>query len=147
MSRNSLAHIRLQADKERLAGLKERLTAAAAAAGWGGEELNRFELVVEEAVINIMLHAYQGEPGGLEVELLADRQGELLLRLQDQGPAFNPLEAAAPDLSAPLDERRIGGLGVHFMQSLTDGMTYRREDGTNRLELLFRRRSAASCKE
>jgi len=143
MRSDQLLHCELQADTRLLVGLKQQLVDAAAAAGWSGDDLNRFELVVEEAVINIMLYAYPKGGGSLTVEL---RQGDghlLQLQLEDQGPPFNPLEPRELDLSAPLEERSIGGLGVHLVQSLSDGMSYQRENGNNRLELLFRPRTTA----
>lgn len=137
-----LVQIELQADTRLLAGLKQQLVESAAAAGWTGDDLNRFELVVEEAVINIMLYAYPEDGGSLQVVLWQGQDNELRLQLQDQGLSFNPLEAREPDLSAPLEERSIGGLGVHLVQSLSDGMAYKRQNGSNLLQLIFRPRTA-----
>lgn len=137
-----LVQIELQADTRLLAGLKQQLVESAAAAGWTGDDLNRFELVVEEAVINIMLYAYPEDGGSLQVVLWQGQDNELRLQLQDQGLSFNPLEAREPDLSAPLEKRSIGGLGVHLVQSLSDGMAYKRQNGSNLLQLIFRPRTA-----
>lgn len=143
MMSRQLVQIELLADTQLLTGLKQQLVDAAAAAGWSGDDLNRFELVVEEAVINIMLYAYPEGGGSLTVNLWQAEDHALHLQLQDQGPPFNPLEPRELDLSAPLEERSIGGLGVHLVQSLSDGMAYQREGGSNQLELIFRRRAAA----
>lgn len=143
MMSRQLVQIELLADTQLLTGLKQQLVDAAAAAGWSGDDLNRFELVVEEAVINIMLYAYPEGGGSLTVNLWQTEDHALHLQLQDQGPPFNPLEPRELDLSAPLEERSIGGLGVHLVQSLSDGMAYQREEGSNLLELVFRRRTAA----
>lgn len=143
MTSLQLVQIELLADTQLLTGLKQQLVDAAAAAGWSGDDLNRFELVVEEAVINIMLYAYPEGGGSLTVNLWQTEDHALHLQLQDQGPPFNPLEPRELDLSAPLEERSIGGLGVHLVQSLSDGMAYQREGGSNLLELVFRRRAAA----
>lgn len=137
-----LVQIELQADTRLLAGLKQQLVESAAAVGWTGDDLNRFELVVEEAVINIMLYAYPEDGGSLQVVLWQGQDNELRLQLQDQGLSFNPLEAREPDLSAPLEKRSIGGLGVHLVQSLSDGMAYKRQNGSNLLQLIFRPRTA-----
>ncbi|NJD37987.1 MAG: ATP-binding protein [Geobacter sp.] len=143
MRPGQLVRCELQADTRLLAGLKQQLVDAVAELGWSCDDLNRFELVVEEAVINIMLYAYPDGGGSLAVELWQG-DGQLLhLQLEDQGPPFNPLEPRKLDLSAPLEERSIGGLGVHLVQSLSDGMSYQRENGSNRLELVFRQRVTA----
>ena len=143
MRSGQLLQRELQADTRLLVGLKQQLVDAVAAAGWSGDDLNRFELVVEEAVINIMLYAYPEGNGSLTVELWQGDGHLLHLQLKDQGPPFNPLEPRELDLSAPLEERSIGGLGVHLVQSLSDGMSYQRENGSNLLELVFRQRVTA----
>ena len=56
----------------------------------------------------------------------------------DDGHAFNPLEAPPPDLSLPMEKRPIGGLGIHLLRELSDGITYERRNGTNRLVLTKR---------
>ena len=58
----------------------------------------------------------------------------------DDGPRFDPLEEAPefdPDL--PIEERRIGGVGVHLVRTLVDDASYRYEDGKNRLILVIPR--------
>lgn len=133
----------LQIAKEQLTAVKLQLCEAAATAGWTGADLNRFELVLEEAVVNIMVHAYSGNSGELLVELHAAPSQGLLLILEDRGGLFDPTAMPPPDLASPLEERAIGGLGVHLMHSLSDGMVYRRDGAVNHLELSFRHRSSA----
>lgn len=66
------------------------------------------------------------------------QQGQLLLTILDDGIAYNPLEAPEPDLSLPLEQRPIGGLGVHLMRKLMDTVHYERREGKNRLEMVKR---------
>ena len=56
----------------------------------------------------------------------------------DDGHAFNPLEAPTPDLSLAMENRPLGGLGIHLLRKLADGITYERRNGTNRVVLTKR---------
>lgn len=60
------------------------------------------------------------------------------ITVTDDGIPFDPTQFAAVNTSAPIRERPVGGLGIHMMRKLTDGMTYRRAEGRNCLELLKR---------
>ena len=60
--------------------------------------------------------------------------------VEDDGEPFNPLEAAEADTSKPLEERAIGGLGVHLVRKLTDALEYQRHEGRNLLVMKKRLR-------
>ena len=47
------------------------------------------------------------------------------------GIPFDPTQYPSPDLTVPGEQRQIGGLGIHYIRKMSDGMTYRREDGRN----------------
>lgn len=53
--------------------------------------------------------------------------------VEDDGRPFNPLEAPEPDLAAPVEERKVGGLGIHLIRNMMDHLEYRRLQGTNLL--------------
>jgi anti-sigma regulatory factor (Ser/Thr protein kinase) len=55
--------------------------------------------------------------------------------IEDDGIAYNPLTSPAPDVTAPLHARRVGGLGVHFVKNLMNEVEYKRIGGRNRLVL------------
>ena len=66
---------------------------------------------------------------------LAD--GRLFAELCDDAAPFDPLTQAQPAvLEGPLDERPIGGLGLHFVRTLMDEVSYRRDGALNRLTLI-----------
>ena len=60
--------------------------------------------------------------------------------LTDYAFAYNPLQAPAPDTTLDLDEREVGGLGVHFLRQLADEVSYQRIEagghGANRLRIV-----------
>ncbi|MFK8252754.1 ATP-binding SpoIIE family protein phosphatase [Ancylobacter terrae] len=92
-------------------------------------------LALDELITNVVSYAW---PAGGEhhARLTLDvADGSLIAELVDDGVAFNPLEVDAPDLDAPLDERRVGGLGVHFVLTFMDDIRYERIGGRNHLTL------------
>jgi anti-sigma regulatory factor (Ser/Thr protein kinase) len=92
-------------------------------------------LALEEVVTNIISYGYD-TPGAhvIAVELdVAD--GIVTTTIEDDGRPFDLSEAAEPDVSAPLEERSVGGLGLLLIRRLMDDVTYERRNGRNRLTL------------
>jgi anti-sigma regulatory factor (Ser/Thr protein kinase) len=88
---------------------------------------------LEEIVTNVICHGCcDGSHASIEVEL-ALQPDELVMTVEDSATPFDPLQAPAPDLEAALEDRPIGGLGVHLVRKLMDRVTYERRDGKNRL--------------
>ncbi len=87
------------------------------------EEMYAIHLVCEEIVVNIVNYAYPDNNGYLIVELMND--GKILsIVFRDGGIPFNPLEKGVPDISLPLEEREIGGLGIFLTQQMMDVVSY-----------------------
>ena len=92
-------------------------------------------VAIEELVSNVIRHG--GRPGirpriTVTAALTA---GELQVTVADNAAAFNPLDVPPPDLTSPLDERDVGGLGLHFVKTLMDDVRYRRQYGRNHVRL------------
>lgn len=97
-----------------------------------------FGVALDEVVSNVVKYGYQGgseQPVVIEVFV---RPGRLEVEVIDEGEPFNPLEQQAPDTNQALDERPIGGLGIHLVKELMDDVTYRRQDGRNHLRFAKR---------
>ncbi len=96
----------------------------------------KIRLSVEEAVENVVRYAYEGGMGWMEVGTELDPEGVMLtIVLRDAGVPFNPLEKADPDITASLEERQIGGLGIFLCKQLMDHIEYKYEDGCNVLTM------------
>ena len=96
----------------------------------------QLNLAIEEATTNVIMYAY---PEGTEgkVELGASRQGDnLIFTLADWGKPFDPTAAPKADISASLDDRPIGGLGIHLVRTIMDGVSYKRAEGKNVLTMI-----------
>lgn len=96
------------------------------------------ELSSEEHFTNICNYgAPDGQPVFVEVELSWKEDG-IELVFSDDGVPFNPLEHPKPDLSAPIESRPIGGLGIHMIRESMDEVQYSRQGGKNVLRMLKR---------
>ncbi|MBV8819686.1 MAG: ATP-binding protein [Acidobacteriaceae bacterium] len=109
----------------------------ALAAGLSEERASELDLIIEELIINVCNYAYPEEtPGDVTITYSVPARGELSVEVADQGIAFNPLEAPPPDLSLSLEARPMGGLGIHLVKTIATSLTYRYEQGWNRLSFV-----------
>jgi len=93
-------------------------------------------LAIEELVTNCMKYGYD-DAAEHEVDIeLAVRDGALVIHVVDDGRAFNPVEAPAPDTTLAPEERRIGGPGLHMLRTFSDRMTYERRGRFNHVTLV-----------
>ena len=92
-------------------------------------------LALEEWFINIVKYGY-GDQSEHHIQIGVDFRNNILrLTIIDDGRPFNPLEYPLPDLQKPLEERKIGGVGLHLIQNLMDTVNYNRQNETNILVL------------
>jgi serine/threonine-protein kinase RsbW len=94
-------------------------------------------LALEEACCNVIEHAYEGQGGELNVGFETVGR-DVILTVHDHGHAFDPDTIAAPDLSVPLVDRPIGGLGLHIMGQVMDDLRFSFSDTGNTLVMLKR---------
>lgn len=96
--------------------------------------MRQLELLIEEIFVNICRYSYpENAPGSVTITCAIPKSGELSIEVGDQGIEFDPLAAPAPDLTLDLEQRPIGGLGIHLLKTLAGSLSYRREQGWNRL--------------
>lgn len=129
--------LRLPAAEESIEQFSAFILGHAKTAGMSQERFPILELALEELLVNVVSYAYDGEPGWIRVGC-GTLQGRFLLWIEDQGKPFNPLARAEPDVNEGIDERRVGGLGIHLVKSMTDGLTYSRHGNSNLLEVQFK---------
>ena len=121
----------------------------------GHEDMLGFvELAVEELLVNVVNYAYAGADGPdatlsdqakwgmLELgfrQVSMDDVPYLCVWIRDWGAPFDPfLEAPEPDTSLDVDERPVGGLGVHLVKNVSAHHCYSGTDGENTIELYFK---------
>ncbi|MEN9678715.1 MAG: anti-sigma regulatory factor [Verrucomicrobiota bacterium] len=88
-------------------------------------------LAIEELLTNCIKYGYDDAAEhtiAIELQLF---EKELKITVIDDGHLFNPLEVAPPDISLPLDERPVGGLGLLLLRKMSDRMEYCRSQDKN----------------
>ncbi len=132
-----MERIRLPAKLPSLVRFREFVDRCAVAAGAGPDLLLRIELVLEELLVNHMLHAYGSGEGDSDVACFCRAPGFFCLEVVDEAAPFDPLGHPPPDLTLAPGDRPIGGLGIHMVRSLADEISYRREAGKNVVTVCF----------
>ena len=96
-------------------------------------DIHAFSLSLDELVTNTIAYGYDDQgPHEIRVRLTL-ANGRLSAEVEDDGRPFNPLTAPQPDLTSAVEDRPVGGLGIHLVRSLMDHVDYRRESGKNHL--------------
>ena len=100
-----------------------------------GECCGHICVSADEAVTNVVMYAYPKTKGKIRITLerINDR---VLMEIIDSGAPFNPLNHPVPDVSASIEKRLIGGLGIHLMRNMMDELNYRRIGDKNCLSLV-----------
>lgn len=126
----------VSAQVENLTAIRGWLEDTAAQLGADPSAVQDLVQAADEWATNITVHGYRDEPGPIEIELT--RQADaLVVRLRDQAPPFDPAVIPPPDLTLPLQDRPLGGLGFFFIRKLTDRVDYRAlPQGGNELTLV-----------
>ena len=125
---------------EELPGIANAVEALARDEGWPDNLSYAVVLALEEVATNVVRYGGH-EEGASEIEIdVSSTDEEVRVEVRDRGKAFDPFdEAPEPDVGAALEDRKIGGLGVHFVRVLMDEAGYRREGGQNYVIMVKRR--------
>lgn len=110
--------------------------------GLATEIIDGVNIALDELVANVVRHAHDdGEIHRIDIAVRIE-DDHLLVEIADDGRPFNPLDRPPPDIEAPLEERPVGGLGIHFVRTLMDEVGYRRDAGRNILHMIKAMRRA-----
>ena len=97
------------------------------------------DLVLEELVLNVVNHGNGGGEGEIKIELVSDEEA-VTIQIIDDGRPFDPLtDAPEPDTESGIEDRAVGGLGIHLVRTMMDEVSYRREENKNHIRLVKRR--------
>jgi anti-sigma regulatory factor (Ser/Thr protein kinase) len=98
------------------------------------KDLLTLRLACEEIVVNVASYAYpEGDDGFLDVTIR--KTDRIVIRFEDGGVPFNPLEQKSPDTQLSWKKRRIGGLGIFLIRRKMDDIRYAYEDQKNILTI------------
>ena len=97
--------------------------------GCSPESINEIDIAVEEIFMNIVNYAYKPNTGKVHISVyITDKT---IIRFEDTGRPYNPLEQESPDLDTNAASREIGGLGIFMVKNIMDYMEYSRLDDKN----------------
>ena len=99
------------------------------------QQIYMINLALDELITNTVSYGLRGI-GQPKIDVTLRISDTLLvLTLEDNGQRFDPTQNTNPDLSSPVDERPIGGLGLHLIKTFADRIDYEYSEGRNRLTL------------
>jgi len=135
LAKGELATCSVPADAAQLTALTDFLREFWSAASLASAQRTTFELALEEVFTNIVRHGTRpGKVPSVEVSLVVATDG-LTMTIEDDGPRFDPLSLPEPDITAELDERPVGGLGVFLVRQMMDAVSYQYVGTRNRLSM------------
>jgi len=126
----------LPAKLENLESLLGFIKSHAEKHGFSSKNVNEIQIAAEEPIVNIISYAYPDENGNIEITC-SDKEGKgLVIEIIDWGVPFNSMLMPEPDIDAPMDDRKIGGLGIYMMRKLMDESNYKRAGNQNVLTIV-----------
>jgi serine/threonine-protein kinase RsbW len=130
MKRNTLSFLLRNniTEIKRISGLVKNFSGSQ---GLTKKTLFEITLCIDEHVTNIISHGYRDNDEHWIKITLSREEEKFIVRIEDDGLPYNPIETAAPDLEAPLEERKIGGLGIHLVKHRMDHIEYQRHGTSN----------------
>jgi serine/threonine-protein kinase RsbW len=118
-----MAELSLFVDLDRVSEVREFIERIGKELALDDQVIFQLQLALEEACSNVVFHAYDGQGGDLEVTI-EPIEGGVQVVIRDWGAAFDPQAVPIPDVAAPLDQRPLGGLGLHIMRQIMDRVDF-----------------------
>ena len=136
---NQPCRIELPAELQSLPRFIEKIIEYLGKSGMGEHKVGAMELALEEAIVNIVKYSSQTPDSLITVECSFKNENEFLIKIIDNGPEFDPLLQNAPDITADIGNRPVGGLGIFFIKKMTDSVSYARKDNRNILTITMKK--------
>ncbi len=128
-------HVSLPAKLSAVRGLAEMVEEFGDANGLSPNKVYMINLALEELITNTVSYGLE-DVADPEIGIgMHVRDGVLGVTMVDNGHPFDPTQDTNPDLSSPIDERPIGGLGLHLVKVFADRIDYEYAEGRNCLTL------------
>lgn len=129
------AFLELRHEPEDLQKVEAFVSDFSSKAGLPKEAAYAMDLALTEWITNIRDYGLEGIPEGRIAIALAATTAEVTAVVEDNGRAFNPVEHPDVVVARPLEQRPIGGLGIHLIKDFMDEVTYQRTGELNQLRL------------
>ncbi|REL24865.1 ATP-binding protein [Rhodohalobacter sp. SW132] len=101
--------------------------------GFTKQQIADIRLVVDEAITNIIKHAYRGDDKkSIDIEISFEKD-MICIQIQDTGKSFKMNRYSEPDIERKIKEKKRGGMGLYLIHSLMDEVSYSNKNGTNEM--------------
>jgi serine/threonine-protein kinase RsbW len=139
-----MAELELYVDLERVTLVREFVARMGSELGLEPQVMFDLQLAVEEACTNVVLHAYDGQGGNLQISF-EPIEGGVRVVLRDFGAPFDPQAIPLPNVKAPLDQRPLGGLGLYLIQQVTDQVGFEFDEAQGNTLTMIKHCSTGVC--
>jgi len=133
-SREASAELRIANEISEIERVAEWVDDFGAKFRLSNEVIIALNVSLDEIINNVISYGYEDSGHHEIVVRLALQEGQVEVVVEDDAKPFNPLTAPPPDLTAK--ERKVGGVGLHFVRNLMDHLEYARQGGVNQLRLM-----------
>ncbi len=135
-NKNIRKRLKIKSTTDNLALVREFIKAAALDVGFNNEETGRIILASDEAVTNVIKHAYNYSKNKDIFVSVSFSKNKFSISISDRGKHFDPEKIKEPDLQKYYKEKRVGGLGIYLMKKLMDEVKYSKQNDRNKVTLV-----------
>lgn len=125
----------VHASTEHLGEVREFVAANAASCGFNAAEVEDIRLAVDEAMTNVIKHAYQHDSSKRIIIQLGVEDDHFQVRITDSGRSFNFDTYKEPDIEERIRQRKKGGVGVYLIRRLMDKVEYKKVRSRNEITM------------
>ncbi|MFQ5628544.1 MAG: ATP-binding protein [bacterium] len=121
--------LKFPSQSDNLEIIRDAVSRIAEKAGFDENNINMIELAVDEACANVVNHAFQesgSQPINIEITVGAKK---FIIVVSDRGKGFDLQKLRKPDMKEYISSKRVGGLGIHIIQTLMDEVQFHSESG------------------
>lgn len=132
-------HLKISGELSNLGAVADFIADSARGSGLDERDTYQVQMATDEAVTNVIEHAYKGRPDG-RIDIYCERRDdEFVIEIHDFGKPFDPAKVRTPRVKGALSRRAIGGLGIFFMKKLMDSVEFSPDaEKGNRLRMVKR---------
>lgn len=135
MNSKTTYQINISASTRNLSEVRNFITDHAESYGFVEGQIADIRLAVDEAVTNIIKHAYQNDTSKEINITLKFNDNQLCILLTDTGKTFEFETYELPDIKKQIEQKKRGGMGVYLIHSLMDKVSYTRKGQKNRMTM------------
>lgn len=139
MGASSTHNLQVPASTQQLSLVRDFVTSHAKDYGFPEQEIEEIRLAVDEAITNVIKHAYKFDESKTVFITLGKQKQEFWVAIQDKGSAFDITSYKEPDISERVKLGLKGGVGVFLIRKLMDKVEYSRKNSHNEIKMTKKR--------